>query len=73
MVQYGLPDDYFQKYPARVRALTLDDVAKAAAKTVHPESVQWVVVGDRAKIEPKIRELGFTEIHQIDADGNIIR
>jgi len=73
MVQYGLPDDYFQKYPSRVRQLTLDDVAKAAAKTVHPENVQWVVVGDRAKIEPKIRELGFTEVHLIDADGNIIQ
>jgi zinc protease len=73
MVQYGLPDDYFQKYPARVRQLTLDDVAKAAKKTVHPENVQWVVVGDRAKIEPKIRELGFTEIHLIDADGNVLQ
>jgi zinc protease len=73
MVQYGLSDDYFQKYPVLVRQLTLDDVAKAAKKTVHPESVQWVVVGDRAKIEPKIRELGFTEVHLIDADGNIIK
>jgi zinc protease len=73
MVQYGLPDDYFQKYPARVRQLTMDDVAKAAKKTVHPENVQWVVVGDRAKIEPKIRELGFTEIHLIDADGNVLQ
>ncbi len=73
MIQYGLPDDYFQKYPGRVRALTLDEVGKAAAKTVHPGNVQWVVVGDRAKIEPKIRELGFTEIHLIDADGNIIK
>jgi zinc protease len=73
IVQYALPDDYYQKYPARVRQLTLDDVAKAAKKTVHPEDVQWVVVGDRTKIEPKIRELGFTEVHQIDADGNIIK
>jgi zinc protease len=73
IVQYGLPDDYYQKYPTRVRQLTLEEVAKAAKKTVHPEDVQWVVVGDRAKIEPKIRELGFTEVHLIDADGNVIR
>ena len=73
IVQYGLPDDYYQKYPARVRQLTLEDVAKAAAKTLHPESVQWVIVGDRAKIEPKIRELGFDEVHLIDADGNILK
>ncbi len=73
MVQYGLPDDYFQKYPDRVRQLALDDVARAAKKTLHPENIVWVVVGDRAKVEPKIRELGFTEIHAIDADGNVLR
>jgi zinc protease len=71
-VQYGLADDYFQKYPGLVQKLTIADLAKAATKTIHPESVTWIVVGDRAQIEPKIRELGFTEIHLIDGDGNII-
>ena len=37
IVQYGLPDDYYQKYPALVQKLTIDDLAKAAEKTVHPE------------------------------------
>ncbi len=72
IVQFGLPDDYFQKYPALVQKLSMEDLAKAAKATIHPESVIWVVVGDRAKIEPKIRELGFAEIHIIDGDGNII-
>lgn len=72
IVQFGLPDDYFQKYPALVQKLSMEDLAKAAKATIHPESVIWVVVGDRAKIEPKIRELGFAEIHVIDGDGNII-
>ncbi len=72
-VQYGLPDDYFQKYPGLVQKLTIADLNKAAAKTVHPESVTWIIVGDRAKIEPKIRELGFSEIYVIDGDGNVIQ
>lgn len=72
IVQFGLPDDYYQKYPARVQKLSMEDLGKAAKATIHPESVIWVVVGDRAKIEPKIRELGFAEIHIIDGDGNII-
>jgi zinc protease len=73
IVRYGLPDDYYQKYSARVQKLTIDDLAKAAKKTVHPESLTWIIVGDRAQIEPKIRELGFTEIFVIDADGNVIK
>jgi zinc protease len=73
MVQYGLPDDYYQKYPGLVQKLTIADLSKAAAKTVRPESVVWVIVGDRAQIEPKIRELGFKEVVVIDADGNIVK
>jgi zinc protease len=35
--------------------------------------VIWIIVGDRAKIEPKIRELGYSKIAVIDADGNIVK
>ena len=73
MVQYGLPDDYYRKYPGLVQKLTIADLSKAAAKTVHPESVTWIIVGDRAQIEPKIRELGFKDVFIIDADGNIVK
>ncbi len=72
IVEFGLPDDYFQKYPGRVRKLAIEDMAKAAKKTIRPGSVTWVVVGDRALIEPKIRELGFTQITIIDGDGNVV-
>jgi len=32
----------------------------------------WVVVGDRKKIEPEIRELGFGEVAFLDTDGRIV-
>jgi predicted Zn-dependent peptidase len=73
IVQYGLPDDYYQKYPSLVQKLTMADLGKAATKTIHPQSVVWIIVGDRAKIEPKIRELGYSKIAVIDADGNIVK
>jgi zinc protease len=73
MVEYGLPDGYYQKYPELVRKLTVADLAKAAVKTVHPDGLVWIIVGDRAQIEPKIRELGWGEITVIDADGNVVK
>jgi len=73
MVQYGLPDDYFRKYPGLVQKLSIADLSKAAVKTVHPESLTWIVVGDRAQIEPRIRELGYKDIFIIDADGNVVK
>ncbi len=70
MVRYGLPDDYFTTYPANVRALKLADVQAAAHEAVHPDDMVWVVVGDRAKIESSIRDLGWGDVQIIDPDGN---
>jgi zinc protease len=69
LVQFGLPDDYYQTFATKVRALRTADVTDAAQTAVHPENVVWVVVGDRAKIEASIRELGLGEVKYLDADG----
>jgi hypothetical protein len=45
-------------------------VTGAAKSVVQPAKVIWVVVGDRATIEPRIRELNLGELRIIDADGN---
>ena len=48
IVHYGLPDDFYEKYPARVRALTTKDLAAAAERVIRPDNLVWVVVGDRS-------------------------
>jgi zinc protease len=73
IVTFGLPDDYFNIYPARVRSLSVSDVDKAARAVVHPNELVWVVVGDRSKVEAGIRELGWGEVQLLDADGNAVR
>jgi zinc protease len=73
IVTYGLSDDYFTTYPSKVRSLSLSDMAKAAKEVVHPDQLVWVVVGDRAKIEPGIRQLGWGEVQFLDADGNPVK
>ena len=72
MVTFGLPEDHFDTYPEKVRNLSLSDVGKAAKDVLHPDQVVWVVVGDRSKIEKTILEMGFEEVHLIDADGKAI-
>ena len=73
MVRFGLSDDYYKLYPQRVRQLEIEDLNRAARIAIHPESVQWIVVGDRAAIEPKIRELGIAELFVIDSDGKPVK
>ena len=51
LVQFGLPDDYYETYAGKVRALKTGDVNAAAKEVVRPDNMIWIVVGDRAKIE----------------------
>jgi zinc protease len=71
VVLYNLPDDYFNNYIARVRAVTLEDVNRAANKYLDPSRMAVLVVGDRRVIEPGLRSL--TDVAQsitlLDAEG----
>ena len=72
IVTYGLDDDYWNTYAQNVRDLSLDQINEAAANVIKPDNLVWVVVGDREKIESRIRELEFGEITLLDADGNVV-
>jgi len=72
IVRFGLPEDYYETYAGKVRALRTSDVEEGAKEIVHPDHLIWVVVGDRAKIEAGIKELGLGEIRLLDADGKPI-
>lgn len=73
LIRFGLPDDYYETYAEKVMALELSEVSQAAGLVVDPDQLIWVVVGDRSKIEPGLRELDFAEIRLLDAEGNIVR
>jgi zinc protease len=72
IVQFGLPDDYFETYGAKVSALKLADVNSAAKEVVRPDNLIWVVVGDRSKIEAGVKELNLGAFHLMNADGKVM-
>ncbi|MCR6663975.1 MAG: insulinase family protein [Luteimonas sp.] len=69
IVRYGRPDDYVFKRKAEIEATTTADVAEAA-KTIQPQALTWVVVGDLKQIEAPVRALELGEVTILDADGN---
>jgi zinc protease len=69
LVQFGLPDDYYETMAAKIRALKPADVAAAAKIIDHPDHLIWVVVGDRSKIEDSVKELNLGELRFLSADG----
>jgi len=71
LVQFGLPDDYYDTYAGKVRALKISDVNDAAKEVVRADNLIWIVVGDRAKIEAGVRQLNLGEFRLMDTDGKV--
>jgi zinc protease len=73
IIEFKLAPDYYSTYAGRIKTLAVTNLNEAAITVVKPESLVWIVVGDRAKIEKGIRELNIGEVQFIDADGNIVK
>jgi zinc protease len=73
IVRFDLPHDYYSTFASNVRALQVADLTTAASETIQPDKLVWVVVGDRVKIEPGIRELNLGPLQFLDADGKPVR
>lgn len=71
IVQYKLPEDYYNTFTGKVRALTPEQANAIAARTIEPGKLVWVVVGDMKKVESGVRGLNLGEVRKIDADGNL--
>jgi len=73
VLTYGLPDTYWNDYVAKVESLEPDSVNAAARRLVHPQALTWIVVGDLARIEQPIRDLGWAKVEVLDANGKKLR
>ena len=59
--EYGLPLDYWDTYPAKVMAVTAEDVQRVARKYVPYDNAQIIAVGDGAKIRDLLKKFGPVE------------
>ena len=73
MVVYDLPDDYFDRYRAHIRAVTCADVLAAAREHLHPDRMQVTVVGDREDIRGPLQSLGWGDVAVYDSEGQPAR
>ena len=69
LVVYDLPDDWYDRYRARVRAVTSGDVLTAAERHLHPEALQMVVVGNATAVREGLEALAFGPVQQYDVAG----
>jgi zinc protease len=69
---YGLPLDEPMRFVAALQRTTADDLRALAVRYVDPEAACIAIVGDRAAIEPGLRELGLPAPVLYNTDGDRI-
>jgi len=66
-VIYDLPLNEWKTYVNRVEKVDLSMTTTIAKDYIHPDALLIIVVGDKDKIEPGIRELNLGEIVFLDS------
>lgn len=61
VADYGLPHDYVLQQGAVAEAMTLGQIQALAMQYLHPDAMNYVIVGDAATQVPRLRALGFGE------------
>lgn len=64
---YGLPKDYWDKYPDHIMAVNEAAVQTAAKKYIDLDHLQWIAVGDRKQIQDALAKYGTVRV--VDVDG----
>ncbi|MBV9879146.1 MAG: hypothetical protein JO180_01565 [Gemmatirosa sp.] len=70
LVVHGLPEDYYDRYRERVRAMTAEQILDAARHYLKPEGLQMVVVGDPTAIRGSLDAMQFGPLTIYDTHGN---
>ena len=71
LAQFGLPDDYFRTFEARLERVSLADTHRVGAEYLSPRRLTVLVVGDRAQVEAPLRELGYG-LTALDDEGAMV-
>jgi len=62
LVSYGLPDSYFNNFIRNILAVRKEDVQRVARKTIDPDRITIILVGDRKVIDDPVRALDLGPI-----------
>ena len=65
---YDLPDDFFNSFTERIRAVSAGDVLRVAKGHLDPARTLVVVVGDRKEVEPGLRKLRLGPLRLLTVD-----
>ncbi len=68
MQMYGLPDSYFSEYVGRLLGVDAGAASQAAIRTLAPEAMALVVVGDARVVRPQLEALNLGPVRVLEID-----
>ncbi len=68
---FDLPLDYYRQLPAKLAAVTAEQVREAARRYLDPQRLIVVAVGDRKRIVPQLEKLKLGPIEFRDSEGQL--
>jgi len=68
LVNYGLPDDYWQTYRDHLEAISESDVKRVANDLIVPDQLLCLVVGDAAKVGSELEATGVGPMEVVAPD-----
>lgn len=66
VIEEGLPLDYWNHYPEKIRALTKDEVSNAATRYLDPAQNIYVLVGNISEFNKDLKKFGPTRVIPLD-------
>jgi predicted Zn-dependent peptidase len=69
LLTQDLPQTFYQDLPARINAVTRDDLLRVAKQYVDLAHLDIVIVGDRSVVEGSLKATGIAPVVLLDRDG----
>lgn len=70
ILDYNLPANFVEQQAKILKSMTPAQMKALAQKTLHPEKMNILLVGDKKKILDGVKKLGY-DIVELDTDGNL--
>ena len=72
ILEYNLPANFVDQQNKLLAGITNKELDELASKWIHPEKINILLVGDKARILPGLQKLGY-EIVELDTDGKSLQ
>src|SRR5438445_5819083 len=72
ILDYNLPANFVDQQNKLLAGASKKELDELAAKWLHPEKINILLVGDKTRILPGLQKLGY-EIIELDTDGQSVQ